>query len=84
MKTEALAVLLLGVLVLLLGSPSPASSFARLGTNEVFLAFALVFTFVAGIEVINPDGLLKKIGQSGGMINTKVCKNEIVYRVMEK
>ncbi len=52
MKTEALAVLLLGVLVMLLGSPPPAASFARLGTNEVFLAFTLVFTFVAGIEVI--------------------------------
>lgn len=39
---------------------------------------------LAGVEVINPDGLLKKISQSGGMINTKVCKNEIVYRVLER
>ena len=39
---------------------------------------------LAGVEVIDADGLLKKISQSGGMISSKVCKNEIVFRVMKK
>ena len=39
---------------------------------------------LAGVEVVNADSLLKKISQSGGMISTKVCKNEIVPRVMER
>ena len=53
-------------------------------TSQSSVLFDYGTDLLAGIEVINPDGLLKKIGQSGGMINTKVCKNEIVYRVMEK
>jgi len=39
---------------------------------------------LAGVEVINAESLLKKISQSGGMINTKICKDEVVFRVMEK
>jgi hypothetical protein len=39
---------------------------------------------LAGVEVIDADGLLKKISQSGGMISTRVCKDEIVFRVMER
>jgi len=39
---------------------------------------------LAGVEVADPDAILKKISQSGGMINTRVCKDEIVFRVMER
>jgi len=39
---------------------------------------------LAGVEVADPEATLKKISQSGGMINTKVCKNEIVFRIMER
>jgi uncharacterized protein (DUF4213/DUF364 family) len=39
---------------------------------------------LAGVEVINSDSLLKKISQSGGMLNPKMFKDEIVFRVMEK
>jgi uncharacterized protein len=37
---------------------------------------------LAGVEVKLPDLLLEKISQSGGMINSKVCKDEIEYRVL--
>jgi len=39
---------------------------------------------LAGVEVVKADSLLKKISQSGGMISSKICKDEIVYRVMER
>lgn len=39
---------------------------------------------IAGIEIIKPLEILKKISQSGGMINKKVCKGEIEFIVMEK
>lgn len=39
---------------------------------------------LAGVEILDPEAILRKIGQSGGMINTKVCKGEIQFRVMEK
>ena len=38
---------------------------------------------LAGVEILDPESLLKKISQSGGMINTRVCKGEIGYRVLE-
>ncbi len=38
---------------------------------------------LAGVEIINPEAILRKISQSGGMINTKVCKGEIGFRVLE-
>lgn len=38
---------------------------------------------LAGLEVVDPEVLLRKISQSGGMINSKVCKNEINFRVLE-
>lgn len=39
---------------------------------------------LAGVEVRDPEGLLRKISQSGGMINEKVCGEELTFRVMEK
>ncbi len=38
---------------------------------------------LAGVEIIDPKTILRKISQSGGMINTKVCKGEIEFRVLE-
>jgi len=38
---------------------------------------------LAGVELLKPEAILRKISQSGGMINTKVCKGEIGFRVME-
>jgi len=39
---------------------------------------------LAGVEVIEPLEVLKKISQSGGMISTKVCRGEIEFIIMEK
>ena len=38
---------------------------------------------LAGVEILDPKAILKKISQSGGMINTHVCKGEIGFRVIE-
>ncbi|HOI72135.1 MAG TPA: DUF364 domain-containing protein [Methanobacterium sp.] len=38
---------------------------------------------LAGMEILDPAAILRKISQSGGMINTKVCKGEIGFRVLE-
>jgi uncharacterized protein (DUF4213/DUF364 family) len=39
---------------------------------------------IAGAEVVVPDAVIRKISQSGGMINSKVCPGEIVFKVMQK
>ncbi|MDD4923460.1 MAG: DUF364 domain-containing protein [Dehalococcoidales bacterium] len=39
---------------------------------------------IAGAEVIIPDAIIRKINQSGGMINSKVCHGEIIFKVMQK
>jgi len=38
---------------------------------------------LAGIEITDPKSILRKITQSGGMINSRVCKGEIGFRVLE-
>ncbi len=38
---------------------------------------------LAGVELLDPEAILRKISQSGGMINTRVCKGEIGFRVLE-
>ena len=38
---------------------------------------------LAGVELLDPEAILQKISQSGGMINTRVCKGEIGFRVLE-
>lgn len=38
---------------------------------------------LAGVEILNPEAILQKISQSGGMINTRVCRGEIGFRVLE-
>jgi uncharacterized protein (DUF4213/DUF364 family) len=39
---------------------------------------------IAGAEVVDPDAIIRKISQSGGMINSKVCQGEIIFKVMQK
>jgi uncharacterized protein (DUF4213/DUF364 family) len=39
---------------------------------------------IAGAEVVIPDAIIRKISQSGGMINSKVCPGEIIFKVMQK
>jgi uncharacterized protein (DUF4213/DUF364 family) len=38
---------------------------------------------LAGVEIVDPEAILRKISQSGGMINTKICKGEIEFRILE-
>ncbi|MDI9437807.1 MAG: DUF364 domain-containing protein [Euryarchaeota archaeon] len=38
---------------------------------------------LAGVEILDPEAILKKISQSGGMLNTRVCQGEIGFRVLE-
>ncbi|MBA7593611.1 hypothetical protein ES703_00540 [subsurface metagenome] len=39
---------------------------------------------LAGVDVIKPAEIMKKISQSGGMVTPKNCKGEIEFLVMEK
>ncbi len=39
---------------------------------------------VAGAEVVQPEAVLKKLSQSGGMLDTKVCPGEIAFKVLER
>jgi uncharacterized protein (DUF4213/DUF364 family) len=39
---------------------------------------------VAGAEVIQPEAILKKLSQSGGMLDTRVCPGEIVFKAMQR
>jgi uncharacterized protein (DUF4213/DUF364 family) len=38
---------------------------------------------LAGVEIVKPEAMLNIISQSGGMINSKICRDEIVFRVLE-
>ena len=38
---------------------------------------------LAGVEIAKPEAVLDIISQSGGMINSKICRDEIVFKVME-
>lgn len=39
---------------------------------------------LAGVEIVKPPSLLNIISQSGGMINSKICRDELVFRVLER
>ena len=39
---------------------------------------------LGGSFVINPEAIKNKISQSGGMLETKVCPGEIIFKVMQK
>ena len=39
---------------------------------------------VAGAEVIKPEAILLKLSQSGGMLDSKSCPGEIVFKVMQR
>lgn len=52
LKAEIITLLVLAGLVALLDGGGMASSFSQMGNNEIYLAFSLIFTFVAGMEVL--------------------------------
>jgi hypothetical protein len=52
LNNEALALVLFAVLAYLFGSVGAAPAVPQVGANEIYLAFALVFTFAVGLEVI--------------------------------
>ena len=39
---------------------------------------------IAGVEVIKPIPIIKKISQTGGMVSKRMCPGEIEYRILEK
>jgi uncharacterized protein (DUF4213/DUF364 family) len=39
---------------------------------------------VAGAEVVKPEPVLLKLSQSGGMLDSKSCPGEIVFKVMQR
>jgi hypothetical protein len=41
-------------------------------------------SLVAGAEVVCPEPVLLKLSQSGGMLDSKICPGEIVFKVMER
>lgn len=41
-------------------------------------------SLVAGAEVISPEPVLLKLSQSGGMLDSKVCPGELVFKVLER
>ncbi|MGM0471097.1 MAG: Rossmann-like domain-containing protein [Bacillota bacterium] len=50
--------------------------------SEVFFDYGV--NMLAGAEIIKPEPILNKISQSGGMVNSRVCAGEILYRVLER
>lgn len=40
-------------------------------------------SMLAGVEIVNPESVLNIISQSGGMINSRICRDEIAFKVME-
>ena len=39
---------------------------------------------LAGAVVLNAEAIMRKLSQSGGMLETKVCPGEITFKVMQK
>ena len=39
---------------------------------------------IAGVEVTRPEPVLRKLSQSGGMLDTRICPGEIAFKVMER
>ena len=39
---------------------------------------------IAGAVVLNPEAVMSKLSQSGGMLDTRVCPGEIAFKVMQK
>jgi uncharacterized protein len=50
--------------------------------SEVLFDYGV--NLIAGAEVVKPAEVLKKLSQSGGMLDTKACPGEIVFKVLEK
>jgi len=50
--------------------------------SEVWFDYGV--DLVAGAEVIQPEPVLLKLSQSGGMLDTRVCAGELVFKAMER
>ncbi len=50
--------------------------------SEVLFDYGV--SMIAGAQVVKPEPVLLKLSQSGGMLDTKVCPGEIIFKVMEK
>ncbi len=50
--------------------------------SEVWFDYGV--DLVAGAEVIQPEAVLLKLSQSGGMLDTRVCPGEIVFKAMQR
>lgn len=50
--------------------------------SEVWFDYGV--DLVAGVEVIQPEAVLLKLSQSGGMLDTRVCPGEIVFKAMQR
>jgi len=48
--------------------------------SEVLLRYGA--DLVAGVEVVKPEPVLKKLSQSGGMLDSKVCPGEIAFKLL--
>lgn len=63
---------LAGAYTVVLGPSTPMS--------EVWFDYGV--DLVAGAEVIQPEAVLAKLSQSGGMLDSRVCPGEIVFKAM--
>ena len=52
MRSELVSLMVFLASLILIGDGGPAAAVAGPGTNEIYLAFALVFTFAVGLEVV--------------------------------
>ncbi|MBR9680411.1 MAG: hypothetical protein GOU98_01140 [Candidatus Altiarchaeota archaeon] len=52
MKNKLIALVLFVSTYLLLGNPAPLISNPIINSTEIYLAFALIFTFAVGLEVV--------------------------------
>ena len=52
MKNEVIAVIVFLASLVLMGNGVAAAPVSGIGTSEIYLVFALVFTFAVGLEVV--------------------------------
>ncbi|MDD5604574.1 MAG: DUF364 domain-containing protein [Dehalococcoidales bacterium] len=50
--------------------------------SEVWFDYGV--DLVGGVEVLNPQAVLLKLSQSGGMLDTRVCPGEIIFKAIER
>ena len=50
--------------------------------NKVLLDYGA--DLLGGVQVVKPEMVLKKLSQSGGMLDSKVCPGEIIPKMLAK